>query len=164
MHSITFGFKRAYSATLKISRRTLRKMGLTAARFDLLYAVHIKGKWPAYQSYLWRTLGVDKAVVSRMLKSLEALGYVKRAVDPYDTRQRRVRLTARGRSRILRGIRVFIRWGYVSLALACALVPERPHDMTATRAALDEADRILCLVRDQFGDTADLSYPWHPDD
>src|ERR1700760_1584537 len=161
MHRITFGFKRGYYATLRISRRTLRKMGLTAARFDLLYAVHTRGKWISYQSYLWRTLGVDKAVVSRMLKSLEARGYVNRTIDPFDTRQRRVRLTARGRSRILRGIRVFIRWGYVTLALACALVPERPHDVTATRAAFDEADHILHLVRDAFGDTADLRYPWH---
>ena len=39
MHAIFFGLKRAHHGTLRITRRALIALGLTAARFDLLYAV-----------------------------------------------------------------------------------------------------------------------------
>ena len=38
MNAIFFGLKRAYHGTLRIYRRALANLGLTAARFDLLYA------------------------------------------------------------------------------------------------------------------------------
>src|ERR1700735_247576 len=97
MHPVFFGLKRAYYATLGLTRRTLRKMGLTAARMDMLYVIHKRGRYPTQQGALWRTLGVCPSVVSRMLKRLEEMGYVERDVVTNDTRRRTVTLTTKGR-------------------------------------------------------------------
>jgi DNA-binding MarR family transcriptional regulator len=165
MHSVFFGLKRAYHSTLHLTRKTLGKMGLTAARFDLLFALHSSGKWGTRQSRLRRMLGVCASVVSRMLKALELLGYVKREREIGDTRQRRVTLTKKGRGRIQRGIRQFISWGYVQLALESVLVPaDPPSDWGDALAAVENAEGVLRRLRRGFGDTADLHYRWHPDD
>ena len=163
VNAVFFGLKRAYYATLGLSRRTLRKMGLTAARFDLLYALYRAGRWSLLQSELWRTLGVCPSVVSRMLKSLEELGYVMRTRPRGDARQREVTLTKTGRARILRGMRQFIGWGFASLALDSALEPEHWYDEWRGWGAVSLLDGALSRIRKGFGDTAYLPYPWGPD-
>ena len=168
MDRVTFGCKRAYYATLGFTRRALRKMGLTAARFDLLYLIHSRSYWmPASQADLHPILGVCGSVVSRMLKSLEALGYVRRERCDYDKRRRVVSLTKVGRARILRGIRQCMTWGFVRLGLASVLVDEAARgpwwDEEKASRALDDADALFRKLRDGFGDTATLKYPaWHP--
>jgi DNA-binding MarR family transcriptional regulator len=154
MHPVFFGFKRAYYATLGLTRRTLRKMGLTAARMDMLYVIHKKGWYPTKQGALWRTLGVCPSVVSRMLKRLEEMGYVKRNVVTNDTRKRTVKLTTKGRARILRAIRQFIGWGYAELALRSALEPHRWHSEWHTHVAVSQLQEYLRLIRIAFGDRA----------
>jgi DNA-binding MarR family transcriptional regulator len=156
MHPVFFGLKRAYYATLGLTRRTLRKMGLTAARMDMLYVLHKKGRYSTLQSQLWRTLGVCPSVVCRMLKRLQDLGYVERAVLVTDTRQRTVRLTTQGRARILRAIRQFIGWGYAQLALHSALEPKRWNSEWHTHVAVLRAEEFLRLIRVGFGDRASL--------
>src|SRR5258708_18459794 len=90
MHALTFALKRAHHSFLAITRRDFDGCGLTAARFDLLYVVKGKSAGPSLirQSDLRRALGVTAPTVSRMVKSLVALGFVsaKRAAD--DARQR----------------------------------------------------------------------------
>jgi DNA-binding MarR family transcriptional regulator len=143
-------------------------MGLTAARFDLLYLIRSQTYWmPASQGDLHRILGVCRSVISRMLKSLEALGYVRRERCDYDGRRRVVSLTKVGRARILRGIRQFMTWGFVRLGLASVLVDEAARgawwDDGKALSALDDADAFFRKLRDGFGDTATLKYPpWHP--
>jgi DNA-binding MarR family transcriptional regulator len=154
MHPVFFGLKRAYYATLGLTRRTLRKMGLTAARMDMLYVIHKKGRYPTQQGALWRTLGVCPSVVSRMLKRLEEMGYVERDVITNDTRKRTVTLTVKGRARILRAIRQFIGWGYAQLALESALEPERWHSEWHAHVAVLRAEEFLRLIRVAFGDRA----------
>jgi DNA-binding MarR family transcriptional regulator len=160
MHPVFFGLKRAYYATLGLTRRTLRKMGLTAARMDMLYVIHKKGRYSTPQGDLWRTLGVCPSVVSRMLKRLEEMGYVERSVVTCDTRKRTVKLTIQGRARILRAIRQFIGWGYAQLALHSALEPKRWHSEWHTHVAVSRGEEFLRLIRLGFGDRASLSvYP-----
>jgi DNA-binding MarR family transcriptional regulator len=160
MHPVFFGLKRAYYATLGLTRRTLRKMGLTAARMDMLYVIHKKGRYSTLQSTLSRTLGVCPSVVSRMLKRLEAIGYVQRDVVVNDTRKRAVTLTTHGRARILRAIRQFIGWGYAQLALHSALEPNRWQSEWHTHVAVSRGDEFLRLIRLGFGDRASLAvYP-----
>jgi DNA-binding MarR family transcriptional regulator len=154
MHPVFFGLKRAYYATLGLTRQTLRKMGLTAARMDMLYVIHKRGRYPTQQGALWRTLGVCPSVVSRMLKRLEEMGYVERDVVTNDTRKRTVTLTTKGRARILRAIRQFIGWGYAQLALESALVPDRWHSEWHAHVAVARAEEFLRLVRLAFGDRA----------
>src|SRR5580693_7215045 len=156
MHAVFFGLKRAYYATLGLTRRTLRKMGLTAARMDMLYVIHKKGRYSTLQGQLWRTLGVCPSVVSRMLKRLEEMGYVERDVVTNDTRKRTVRLTTKGRARILRAIRQFIGWGYARLALHSVLEPRRWHSEWHTHVAVSQLQEYLRSIRLGFGDRASL--------
>jgi DNA-binding MarR family transcriptional regulator len=156
MDAVFFGLKRAYYATLGLTRRTLRKMGLTAARMDMLYVIHKKGRRPTYQNDLWRTLGVCPSVVSRMLKRLEALEYVQRDIVTCDTRCRKVTLTTKGRAHILRAIRQFIGWGYARLALHSVLEPRRWHSEWHTHVAVSRLQEYLRLIRLGFGDRAAL--------
>jgi DNA-binding MarR family transcriptional regulator len=131
-------------------------MGLTAARMDMLYVIHKKGRYLTYQNDLWRTLGVCPSVVSRMLKKLEAIGYVHRDVVTCDTRCRKVTLTTTGRARILRAIRQFIGWGYAQLALHSVLEPRRWHSEWHTYVAVSQLDGYLRSIRLGFGDRASL--------
>jgi DNA-binding MarR family transcriptional regulator len=156
MHPVFFGLKRAYYSTLGLTRRTLRKMGLTAARMDMLYVIHKRGRYPTLQGQLWRTLGVCPSVVSRMLKRLEAIGYVERDVVTNDTRRRTVTLTTQGRARVLRAIRQFIGWGYAELALRSVLEPRRWNSEWYTHVAVSQLQEYLRLVRLGFGDRASL--------
>ncbi len=164
MHAVFFGLKRAFHSTLRQTRKTLAKIGLTAARFDLLFALHSNGKRGALQRELRRTLDVCASVVSRMLKSLEGLGYVERRRAFGDTRQRLVTLTPKGRGRLQRAIRQFLSWGYVQLALESVLAPDASSDSCEGLAAVENAEGLLRLLRYGFGDSADLHYRWHPDD
>jgi DNA-binding MarR family transcriptional regulator len=154
MDPVFFGLKRAYYATLGLTRRTLRKMGLTAARMDMLYVIHKRGRYSTPQNYLWRTLGVHPSVVSRMLKRLEALGYIRRKVIANDTRRRAITLTTHGRACILRAIRQFIGWGYAELALRSALEPVFWHSEWRAHVAISRAEEFLRLIRVGFGDGA----------
>ena len=85
VHNIFFGLKRAHHGTLRITRKLLAAFGLTAARFDLLYAVK-KERRGILQSALRKVLGVSRATVSRMLASLEELGLVRRTFAKQDRR------------------------------------------------------------------------------
>ncbi len=155
MHRVFFGLKRAYYASLGLTRRTLRDMGLTAARMDLLYVIHKKGRHGILQSDLWRTLGVCPSVVSRMLKRLEAMGYVRSGVVPGYVRKREVFLTVRGRARILRAIRQFIGWGFAELALRCVLEPRAWPNEWLANVALCTFCKYLRSICIGFGDGAD---------
>src|SRR5882757_5085939 len=92
MDKIFFGLKRAYYGTLRVTRRSLARIGLTAARFDLLYILEkAGGQMP--QREIQRALGVAGSTVSRMLRSLEDLGLVLREIMLEDHRRTWVELT-----------------------------------------------------------------------
>jgi hypothetical protein len=72
MHNAAFfGLKRAYYATLGLTRRTLHKMGLTALAWTCSTSSTRRSAARHRKARLWRTLGVVPSVVSRMLKRLE---------------------------------------------------------------------------------------------
>ena len=98
---------------MRITRRTFKAPHLTAARFDLLDSLASTRRGERRQSDLRRRLGVTAPTVSRMVKSLVALGYVTRTIAPEDTRQRYVTLTAEGRRRLWKARNVFIRSGWM---------------------------------------------------
>ncbi len=177
MHAVFFAVKRAYYSTLRLTRRGLACMGLTAARFDLMRA--IGGTHGVPQRYLHQALGVCRSVVSRMIDRLVELGYAERAPYPMDRRQRRVRLTKLGLKRLSRAERLAIDRGDVHFAIDCALASDdfvRPCSGNRLRGCASWIDEWRCLERmsaledslkrlaRQFGDTAYLYYPWHPDD
>jgi DNA-binding MarR family transcriptional regulator len=171
MHAVFFGLKRAHHSTLRISRTMLARIGLTAARFDLLYALNTSNKSTGRgirQATLRRVLGVGRTTVSRMLASLEQLGLIKRTVDWLDRRQKLVQLTGDGRHRIAVASRRLVYSGWAQLALDTALCGNHGSDGWCDTARCTMAtatiDGMLNHLRRAFGDGATLHYPWSPDD
>jgi DNA-binding MarR family transcriptional regulator len=171
MNAQFFGLKRAFHATLRLTRPLLAKLGITAARFDLLYALpHGRNQFcrDMRQSDLRARLGVSRPTVSRMLASLEELQLVRRTPDVFDRRQIRVTLTQQGRTLIRRAVRHFLDSGWAQLALDSALDRHRPGERWCDDgfclAETEELDGLLRRIRTAFGDFATLLYPWHPDD
>jgi DNA-binding MarR family transcriptional regulator len=165
MHTVFFGLKRAHHATLGLTRHTLNRMGLTAARFDMLFALK-DSRLGMLQSRLRRLLGVSRTTVSRMLASLEQLGFLTRKRSWSDRRTRDVLLTPRGRATIVFAHRRLTRSGWAQLAVDTALGTDgayrwyREGDCIQATALMDG---LLRQIRRAFCDRATLAYPWEPD-
>jgi DNA-binding MarR family transcriptional regulator len=128
-----------------------------------MYAVMLRhGDWdvaPMLQSALRRVLGVTGSVVSRMLGSLEKLGLITRKRKERDRRQREIRLTEKGLECIRYAHRALARSSVRLLCLAISL--GKPVDAFLHMLWFEE---YLLAMRREYGDTARLVYPWHPDD
>ena len=165
MHAILFGLKRAWHGSLRTTRHALASLGLTAARFDLLYAADTRDRFGSItQRKLRQMLGVNRTTVSRMLGSLEALGLVTRERAYCDRRTRRVTLTDAGRSRIRLAIDRLIGSGAAQLVVDCAVAGEPWFDEMACLYQGDIFESFLRRIRSTFRDRATLYYPWQPDD
>jgi DNA-binding MarR family transcriptional regulator len=171
MNAQFFGLKRAFHATLRLTRAPLAKLGLTAARFDLLYALpHGRDRFQLKmrQSDLRGQLGVSRPTVSRMLASLEELGLVRRTRDAGDRRQRVIALTREGYALIRKALRHFFDSGWAQLALDSALARDVPGqrwcDDDYCLSQTEDLDGLLRNIRHAFGDFATLDYSWSPDD
>jgi len=169
MNAITFGTKRAFHGFLRVTRKPLASMGLTAARFDLLWALltaHTAEWLPrgVRQSELRKWLGVTAPVVTRMLKALETIGLVARAREEGgDRRQIRVWLTEAGQGCILEARSVMLRAMRRLVYLAICFGQHR--DANKRLLHMDTLEGYLRSLRSTFGDAATLYYPWgHPDD
>ena len=167
MHKVFFGLKRAHHSVLRVTRAALARMGLTAARFDMLYAVRERRNG-VDQRNLQRRLGVGRSTVSRMLASLEGLGLVKRSVAAHDRRRRLVKLTTKGRWRISFAYRSLSLSGWAQLALDSAFGTEWGSgswcDEGACIMATASIDARLNQIRRAFLDRATLHYFCDPDD
>jgi len=177
MNEIFFGLKRAYHGVLRITRWPLACHGLTAARFDLMQVLtlHPNGWW---QSKLRRKLGVSATTVSRMVRSLEQLGLLRRKRDQDEKRQLLLTLTRLGRRTIRIAYDSFVERKAAQLAVDSALAFRQ--DMTRpiegaelsdpsgypgqSLVEMESFDWCLRMARGAYGDTATLYYPWHPDD
>ncbi len=156
MDPVFFTIKRAYHATLRLTRRALAAMGLTAARYDLLDALYRLGTRTVHlQSHLRRGLGVARSTISRMMRSLEQLGLVTRRRDGRDMV---VELTPEGRRRVRRAFYGLVLVGHVELALDGALAPgERRWPAARACARARRHLEALCMrIRLGFGDEATL--------
>jgi DNA-binding MarR family transcriptional regulator len=171
METVIFGLKRAFYATLNITRPVLADFGLTPARYDVLYAIADAdaqhGVCP--QRSLWRILGVARSTMSKLLRSLEELGLVRRERWSIDRRQRYVSLTTAGRVRLRRAHRRLVLANHVPLAVESAL-REPPWVLRSEQGELEmrrEADvherrctmiGLLDRLRFQFRDQAVFKY------
>jgi DNA-binding MarR family transcriptional regulator len=167
LNAIFFASKRAFHGVLRVTRRPLGSFGLTAARFDLMFALlrreGERGGGSTRQSDLRRTLGVTASVVSRMLQSLEALGWVQRSRPVDDRRQREVTLTESGRGRIRTAYKTLVRATQRVVHEAICFGAHR--NPNARFRHMMTLEGYLDAVRDYCGDIASLYYAWgHPDD
>jgi len=169
VNAITFGTKRAFHGSLRVTRKELVELGLTAARFDLL-SVLVKcrpGELCApgvRQSAIRRMLGVTAPVVSRMVRALESLGLVRRwREQDWDRRQVLVALTEAGERCILKAREVML--PAVSRMVLRAICFGKHRSADARFRHMDTLESYLRSLRKRFGDTATFYYPWgHPDD
>ena len=133
---------------------------LTAARFDMMWAIYKTPMRRTRQSDVRRVLGVTAPTVSRMVKSLVALGFVRQDPDDDDGRERLVVLTKRGMERIRAAARCFIAEKTAEFALSCALGGvERWWDVALVAAAMSQLHGLLLRIRDAFRDSSGLLYP-----
>ena len=171
MHALFFGVKRVHIEVVRFTNRILRLSNLTPARFDMLRIVKLHPDGIPQTALRW-LLGVTPPVVSRMLKSLQELGYVARERDTEDGRCRIVQLTERGN---------------VALGMALELtIVNQVADRTAARAAtgdtrvrstsheenmrtiddareqVAQADGFLRKMRKALADRAPFHIPWRP--
>jgi len=169
VNAITFGTKRAFHGLLRVTRKQLVEMGLTAARFDLL-SVLVKCRHGELcapgvrQSTIRRMLGVTAPVVTRMVRALEGLGMVKRWREREgDRRQVLVGLTEAGERCILKAREVML--PAVSRMVYRAICFGKHRSSDARFRHMDTLESYLSSLRGRFRDTATLYYPWgHPDD
>jgi DNA-binding MarR family transcriptional regulator len=173
MNAIFFASKRVFHGALRVTRGSLQSVapGLTAARFDMMYALTSASGDPnkregmtVRQSYLWRQLGVTPPVVARMLRSLEALGWITRRRPSYgDQRQREVTLTDAGLACIRAAYKLLFR---VAASIVCHAICWGKHrDRDARFVHMSALEGYLDSLRRYCRDTARLYYPWgHPDD
>jgi DNA-binding MarR family transcriptional regulator len=171
MHAIAFATKRTFQGFLRITRKPLASLGLTAARYDLMTLLPMErrpGDWTRAkrQSDLWRALGVTPGVVSRMLDGLEERGLVRRARPEWryeDRRQRYVSLTELGRACLCK-VRRWMQRGLARIVLH-AICYGKHDDPDVQFQNMDSLESYLSVLRQHFGDRATLYYPWgHPDD
>ena len=171
MNAIAFGTKRAFHGFLRVTRKPFAWLGLTAARFDMMSALYgpdgpIENRLGLYQSKLRRILGVSASVVSRMVRALEKLGWVKRQrmCDPgRDRRQIHLELTEAGEKCIRKARRIMLR--SVLRIVYVAICFGFHRDPVTRFCHMDQLESFLRGLRSEFGDKATLYYPWgHPDD
>jgi DNA-binding MarR family transcriptional regulator len=166
MHAVLFSLKRSYWGSLKPTRKRLKELGLTAARFDLLYVL-LEERVPYPQRSIVRKLGVTPPVVSRMLKSLRELRLVKRERWSMDRREWWISLTSRGRFLIRDAIHEFVASGKIDRILEKSFCPGVPADVNRENEAflrMAYLEPILNDLRRGFRAGGTLYYPWHPDD
>ena len=169
VNAITFGTKRAFHGFVRVTRKQLAEMGLTAARFDLLSVLVISRRGElcppgVRQSQIRRMLGVTAPVVTRMVRALEELGLVKRWREhDGDRRQVRVWFTEAGERCILKAHEVML--PAMSRMVYRAICFGKHRNGDARFRHMDTLESYLGSLRRRFRDTAELYYAWgHPDD
>jgi len=107
----------------------LRERGHAQLRYShgFLFQQLVEGPRPVGEEAT--NLGVTSQAVSKMVRELEALGYVTRVPDPDDARVRRVGLTSRGRAAIEAGRAIRVE---LNRELANSLGEDRLHTAAKT--------------------------------
>ena len=163
MHQVLFSLKRTHLKSLAMCRNAIAfgSHPLTPARYDMLSAARKHANPHFTQSALRKLLGVNRATTSRMARSLEKLGYIERAVYPYDRRQLLFRLTAEG-TRILELVEYdVVTSGIIDFGVTHAFAVKW-YSENAICELLNFEDRLF-YARGQLHDRAEFFYDWRPD-
>jgi DNA-binding MarR family transcriptional regulator len=161
MHPIFQSFKRTYWSSMRFSRhwmaRYYARYSVTPARFDMMIIV---GQDPAgiTQADLRKTLDVCDSVVSRMLDSLEDLGYVGRAPFPEDRRMNWVFLTEHGAAVLAELTRNLLLDGVTEYGVREVLA-RHPANESHTERVLARTRRFFRHLRRRVRDRSTLVYP-----
>jgi len=141
MDDVLFGVKRGHLAVNAWALGRLKEFGVTPARFDLMRLIYDRNfRW--VQSQLRARLGVARATISRMLRSLERLGWIERKPNPFDRRTRDCVLTYDGR-RIVASVMSALIWPKVIAKVVDAALG---GDAAMERTAVEWLARRLVLA------------------
>jgi len=164
MHSILFSVKRTFHKSVWFGRFLLKDYLLTPSRFDILYIVrkHAGGK-RIWQSRIREILGIAGPTLSRMIKALLKLGFIRRERSQFDRRQFDISLTRFGRAMLEHATRTIIDSGIITSAIVHFICDDWQCPATTLRQ-VDEVDTHLKHMRERLLDSATLYYPWHPED
>jgi DNA-binding MarR family transcriptional regulator len=156
MHTMFFSIKRVHLRVLHITRGLLRGIELTPARFDMMRIVELYADFGITQGRLVDVLGVSAATVSRMLASLEDLGFVTRKRLARDARCVLVAITELGLSTVRAARHKLVDKGvHERLALrGLAFEPRKAQPQ------LDVLQRFLMRLRRNYADPAPFAHPW----
>lgn len=100
MSQSSYNFARVLSLIYRKSRETLVQQYIPfgLAPSEAPFVLTLRHGDGLYQDELSEWVGVDKALTTRVLRSLEAKGFVARMQDEVDSRKRRVYLTEKAKS------------------------------------------------------------------
>ena len=122
MHAVTFALKRGHLRTVAFGQQVLEAVpGMTPARFDLLCLLRQAGIWrgvgaregglaePMRQTEIWQRLDLCRTTVSKMLKRLEEIGWIRREIHPRYKKWKLVFFTAEGLRAIWKAMKIMFR-------------------------------------------------------
>ena len=142
---------------MRFARAWADEYELTPARFDMLTAIANDPAGIA-QNVLRRVLDVTSPVISRMLQSLEELGFVDRVVYPEDRRTNWITLTAEGKDLLDAAQREFLYGGFTERQVRLILMPT-VTDGGVIRRTMKRTRRFLTKLRERVLDESTLKYP-----
>lgn len=90
-------FNRFYTRQIGVLRRNFLGSPYSLAEARVLYEI-MRGKGAATATGIGRALDLDAGYLSRVLRTFEKRGLVRRTASPHDARQSHLALTARGRA------------------------------------------------------------------
>ena len=160
MHQIFFSIKRVHLRVVEIGRMLLKKYGLTPARFDMLRIIDVHGPEPVPQAKIRVLLGVSAATVSRMLISLEKLGFVERTKSKMDARNLLVALTGFGFEQVDEALVSLVGIGRAERMARRGVAFEPKLAMLRMRVL----QKHLNSMRRIYGDDSPFVHPWRADD
>jgi len=161
MHRVFFSMKRVHLRIVEVSKRLVMRFGLTPARFDMMRIVLIHAPDGVAQAKIRALLGVSAATVSRMLVSLEKLGFIARHEWAHDTRCLIVTLTELGKQRVTEAMGALVEQPKAkSERMAQRGVDFQPK---AAVPRLRVLQRALAAMRRNYGDSAAFTDPWRTD-
>jgi DNA-binding MarR family transcriptional regulator len=97
--------QRAARALARRFDEALRPLGLTNGQFSLMMSLNRPE--PPGMAPVASLLGMDRTTLTAVLKALQRRGLVKVTADPADGRARRMTLTAKGRTLLVRAVPVW---------------------------------------------------------
>jgi DNA-binding MarR family transcriptional regulator len=177
MHAVFFGVKRAHLEVVwRLTGPLIEKSGLTPARFDLMRIVRLRPHGVPQGTLHW-LLGVSPPTVSRMLKSLEELGWIRRVEHRRDRRSRVVHITESGTAAVEMALAATVGSREAEHHVARVATGDRTRrsggrqDAAAIKGAIEAAkakvvalEGTLARMRSALFDFAPFVHPWRATD
>lgn len=169
MHQISFDLKRGHLKTVAWGEKALRGVpNMTAARFDLLYLLRQEvlsyGGDPLTtgltQRELWQRLDLDRSTISKMLRRLEEMGWIRRLrpSNPREWRTKKVLVTTLGLQRIAKAMRIMFRQRLLLSYFERIMKGHRRWKLQNVMKSLVEVRETIQDVARCFGDRSVMTY------